>query len=115
MYRMLVLCSVVAGVAAAPVPAQDSVDQSRRNAIVQAIEKAAPAVVSINVVETRAEVPPMFRDFYEFFDLPSPRQRVEAALSWASRVNTSQIDSPRPVPPATAAMASIRWSFMQGL
>ena len=77
MYRMLVLCSVLAGVAAAPVPAQDSVDQSRRNAIVQAIEKAAPAVVSINVVETRAEVPPMFRDFYEFFDLPSPRQRVE--------------------------------------
>ncbi len=77
MYRMLVLCSVLAGVAAAPVPAQDSVDQSRRNAIVQAIEKAAPAVVSINVVETRAEVPPMFRGFYEFFDLPSPRQRVE--------------------------------------
>ncbi|HOF40265.1 MAG TPA: trypsin-like peptidase domain-containing protein [Candidatus Hydrogenedentes bacterium] len=77
MHRALVLCSVMAWIAAAPVSAQDGVDQSRRNALVQAIEKAAPAVVSINVLETQADIPPLFRDFYEFFDLQPPRRRVE--------------------------------------
>ncbi len=77
MYREMFFCSLVALVATAAVPAQDDVELSRRNAIVQAIEEASPAVVSINVVETREEVPPMFRDFWEFFDLPSPRHRVE--------------------------------------
>ncbi len=56
--------------------AQDDVDVSRRNAIVQAIEKASPAVLSINVVETQAEIPPVFRDFWEFFDVPAPRHRM---------------------------------------
>jgi serine protease Do len=58
---------------------QDAVDQSRRNAIVTAIERAAPAVVSINVVQVRAQrqLPPMFRDFWDFFDMPASRYRVE--------------------------------------
>jgi len=59
--------------------AQDAVDQSRRNAIVTAIERAAPAVVSVNVVQVRAQrqLPPMFRDFWEFFDVPAAPYRVE--------------------------------------
>ncbi|MBN2308685.1 MAG: trypsin-like peptidase domain-containing protein [Candidatus Hydrogenedentes bacterium] len=57
----------------------DSVDASRRNAIVRAIERAAPAVVSINVVEirTRREFPATFRDFWDFFDMPRPQYRLE--------------------------------------
>lgn len=58
---------------------QDAIDQSRRNAIVIAIERAAPAVVSVNVVQVRAQrqMPPMFRDFWEFFDMPANPYRVE--------------------------------------
>ncbi|MEA3365953.1 MAG: trypsin-like peptidase domain-containing protein, partial [Candidatus Hydrogenedentes bacterium] len=72
--RLTVLLLALSVFAAAQV--QDDVGLSRRNAIVEAIEKAAPAVVSINVVETRSEAPPLFQDFWEFFDLPSPRYRT---------------------------------------
>lgn len=50
--------------------------QSRRTAIVRAIEEAAPAVVTINVVEIVAEqiADPFYQDFYDLFNL-RPRQR----------------------------------------
>ncbi len=59
--------------------AQAAVDESRHNAIVTAIQRAAPAVVSINVIqlETRRQLPPAFRDFWDFFDMPSAPYRVE--------------------------------------
>ncbi|MBX7255643.1 MAG: trypsin-like peptidase domain-containing protein [Candidatus Hydrogenedentes bacterium] len=53
---------------------QESIDQSRRTAIVTAIEKVSPAVVSVNVIELRAQrqLPPRLRDFWDMFDLPGP-------------------------------------------
>jgi serine protease Do len=46
-----------------------AVDTSRRNALVQAIERAAPAVVSINVVQIQRMpvMDPMFQDFFDLF------------------------------------------------
>ena len=63
--------------------AQESIDGSRRNAIVQAIEKASPAVVSVNVVDvqTRRE----FSDFWDLFE-PFPRRPQY-------RVKRTRIDS----------------------
>ncbi|GMU93290.1 MAG: hypothetical protein AMXMBFR4_23480 [Candidatus Hydrogenedentota bacterium] len=57
----------------------DEILTSRRNAIVVAVEKAAPAVVSINVAEFRAQrrLPPMFEEFWGFFDVPRPYLEVE--------------------------------------
>ena len=57
--------------------AQQSVDDSRRTAIVRAIEKAAPCVVSVNVAQVQAEriTDPLFSDFLGFFDLPMSRIR----------------------------------------
>ena len=53
---------------------QAEVDRSRRNAIVRALERVAPAVVSINVVVQRRTSP--FDDlFWEFFYAPRPRYR----------------------------------------
>ena len=58
--------------------AQSDVDQSRRNAIVKAIEQVAPSVVSVNVVTIKAErvIEPFFDDFWGFFDFYRPRQRL---------------------------------------
>lgn len=57
--------------------AQDSIDQSRRNAIVRAVEKVAPAVVTVNVIDIQYEavVDPFFQNFSRFFDFPRPRAR----------------------------------------
>jgi serine protease Do len=57
----------------------DGIDASRRTALVNAIEKAAPAVVTINVVEYRPEdlMAPFFRDFWSPFYRP---QRRKAAV-----------------------------------
>ena len=53
----------------------DSIETSRRNAIVQAIEHAAPAVVSINTVYDRSY--PRYPDrFFEPFDPYSDMQRI---------------------------------------
>ena len=51
------------------VSAQRGVDESRRNAIVRAIERDAPAVVSINVIEmrTRREFPSLLEEFWGVF------------------------------------------------
>jgi serine protease Do len=62
MILISVLCSAVAS-------AQPAVDQSRRTALVQAIEKAAPAVVTINVVQVKQErvMAPGLDDFWGLF------------------------------------------------
>ncbi len=54
--------------------AQTPVDQSRHNAITQAIERAAPAVVSINVAVS-PRTSPLEPGFWDFFYMPSPRKR----------------------------------------
>lgn len=58
--------------------AQPDVDASRNNAIVRAIEKAAPAVVTINVVSYRREavLEPLFDDFWGLFGPPLARRRI---------------------------------------
>ncbi|MFO7976616.1 MAG: trypsin-like peptidase domain-containing protein [Candidatus Hydrogenedentota bacterium] len=76
MYRTVLIVVLVGLSMVAAAQVQDDVGLSRRSAIVRAIERAAPAVVSINVVEARAEVPPLFQDFWDFFDLPAPRYRT---------------------------------------
>jgi len=55
-----------------------SVDESRRNAIVAAIERIAPAVVSVNVIQMQAErvADPFTRDFWDLFYAPAPRYRL---------------------------------------
>lgn len=57
----------------------DDIGDSRRNAIVTAIERAAPAVVSVNVELVRAQrrLPPMFDEFWDLFDMPRPTYRVQ--------------------------------------
>ena len=57
--------------------ASDDITSSRRNAIVRAIEQAAPAVCSINVVQIQHEhlVDPFFRGFWDLFDAPITRYR----------------------------------------
>jgi serine protease Do len=56
-------------VACVPVWAQGSIDASRRTAIVNAIEKASPAVVTINVVDIQRQTvgDPLFNDFLGMF------------------------------------------------
>ena len=64
--------------AACSVSAQDDAANTRRNAIVRAIERAAPAVVSVNVVQVQRQRvrDPFFHDFFELFDVPGFRMRV---------------------------------------
>lgn len=69
---------VLSGAASAGDAGAD-VTQSRRNAIVVAIEKVSPAVVSINVVEIREQrqAPLLFPEFWGIFELPRPTYRVQ--------------------------------------
>jgi serine protease Do len=64
----LVILALSAFVSASAL-AQDPISQSRRNAIVQAIEKAAPAVVSVNVIQVEAQrvLDASSRDFWDLF------------------------------------------------
>ena len=66
---VLLACSAVA---------QDAVDTSRRNALVRAIESAAPAVVTINIVDVRTEryMQPALRDFFGDFGYPGGRPQL---------------------------------------
>ena len=52
--------------------AADDIDSTRHNAIVRAIEKVAPAVVTINVVEIKTErvADPFFQGFRDIFGAP---------------------------------------------
>jgi len=67
----------------------DPITDSRRNAIVTAIERVWPAVVTINVVHIRREqiIDPFFQDFWGLFDLHlrgAPRARERAVESIGS-------------------------------
>ncbi len=74
--RKILQVSVAVMLAALSATAADDIADSRRNAIVQAIEKVAPAVVTINVVEIRTErgADPFFDLFY--YGRPRVRQRA---------------------------------------
>ena len=82
----LLLLSVIMSVVSSSANAETSIDDSRRTAIVRAIEKAAPAVVSINVVQIQRErvIDPLFNDFWGFFDLPPSRIREREIQSIGS-------------------------------
>jgi len=58
--------------------AQDDVNSSRRNAIVRAVERVAPAVVTVNVLEIQYErvVDPSIDDFFGSFGFFRPRLQV---------------------------------------
>ena len=75
---VIVLVGVASAVLRPRVAAQISLDESRHNAIVEAIERVAPAVVSVNVVQMQAErvSDPFSRDFWSFFYAPAPRYRL---------------------------------------
>ncbi len=62
--------------------AQSSIDTSRKNAIVTAIEKVSPAVVTINVVHIEREraVEPFFDDFWGLFGVPYERRRAVESI-----------------------------------
>lgn len=66
--------------------AQDDITQSRRNALVRAIETAAPAVVTISVVDIQTEhvYDPLFENFYRNFGFfgaaPMVRRRAVEAV-----------------------------------
>ena len=54
------------------------IGDSRRNAIVTSIERAAPAVVSVNVaVRAQRRVSPMFDEFWGLFDVPRQTYQVQ--------------------------------------
>jgi len=81
--RSVAVCSLVVILALLAVYAgqgytQSDIDTSRSNAIVRAIEKAAPAVVTINVVSYQREtvLEPLFEDFWGLFGPPMARPRV---------------------------------------
>jgi len=66
--------------------AQDDVTATRRNAIVRAIERVAPAVCSINVVQIEATriADPFFQGFWDFFDIPQTQYRQREVRSIGS-------------------------------
>lgn len=74
-----VALAAAALLAARPAPAAEDLHDSRRNAIVRAIERVFPAVVTINVVEIRRErvIDPFFNDFWGLFGPPPfGRERI---------------------------------------
>jgi len=75
-YQRALVCVVVFGVVfpTLTTSAQDDISTTRRNAIVRAIERAAPAVVSINVVVQRRPNP-FGADFWDLFAVPVPQYR----------------------------------------
>ena len=58
--------------------ANDTISRSRRTAITRAVQSASPAVVSINVIETRRRQTPFSDPFFEhFFGRRPPTQKVQ--------------------------------------
>lgn len=63
-----IIATVLLGAFAA---SADDIGDSRRNAIVTSIERAAPAVVSVNVaVRAQRRVPSLFDEYWGLFDVP---------------------------------------------
>jgi serine protease Do len=73
---LFMFCLAIPLLAAAQ--AQDEIADTRRNAIVRAIEEVAATVVTINVVEIQQEqvVDPFFRNFMGLFDFRMQRPRM---------------------------------------
>jgi len=84
--RVACALALVTALAVSQAPASDDITSSRRNAIVGAIEKVAPAVCSINLVqiETTRSFDPFFRSFWDFFDFPKPQVREKEIRSIGS-------------------------------
>ena len=75
--RIVYLLPVLSFLAAVHVFADDIAD-SRRNAIVTSIERAAPAVVSVNVaVRAQRRVQSMFDEYWGLFDVPRPQYQIQ--------------------------------------
>jgi len=56
----------------------DEIGDSRRNAIVTSIERAAPAVVSVNVaVRAQRRVPSLFDEYWGLFDVPRAQYQIQ--------------------------------------
>ena len=77
MNRFTVLLAILLAMPAAL--GADDIADSRRTAIVTSIERAAPAVVSVNVALVRAQrrVAPLFDEFWNLFDMPRPAYQVQ--------------------------------------
>lgn len=77
---LIVCCAFCAVVSAADM--QEDIHQSRRNAIVRAIEQVKASVVTVNVVEIKAEQvnEPFSRDFMGMFDFYFRRPRVRGRM-----------------------------------
>ena len=75
-------CVAVVVMISAGAHAQASIDASRRNAIVQAIEHVKASVVTVNVVEIKEEqvMDPVSRDFMGMFDFYYRRPRVRGRV-----------------------------------
>lgn len=80
--RMVLCFGLAFCCAAGAASAQSAIDDGRRNAIVTAIEKASPAVVTINVVEIRTER--VNDPFYDLFGLGGAQVRKHALESLGS-------------------------------
>ena len=76
-YRICGFAFIASVMVVSVAASQDTVERSRRNAIVESIDKASPAVVSVNVVQMEAErvQDPFSRDFWGFFNSP-PQYRI---------------------------------------
>src|SRR5690606_4259122 len=74
---LLLVLLAVSGLAPVRVHAQQGVEESRRNAIVRAAERVAPAVVSVNVVRRETVRP---RTLWESFFLPPGAAREVSGL-----------------------------------
>ncbi|HOC69215.1 MAG TPA: trypsin-like peptidase domain-containing protein [Candidatus Hydrogenedentes bacterium] len=80
--RMLVFCACCLAMPAVFAQAQSDLDQSRKNAIVTAIEAVKSSVVTINVLEIREEqvADPFSSDFMGMFDFYFRRPRVQGRV-----------------------------------
>jgi serine protease Do len=75
----------------------DDIGDSRRNAIVTSIERAAPAVVSVNLalVRTQRRLAPMFDEFWGLFDMPAPAPAFRVQKRRMNSVGSGFIFDPR--------------------
>ncbi len=83
--NIVVVFLVLVLVGSTNIPAQENVDNSRRNAITNAIEQVSPAVASISVIQIKEVYSPVFRDpvWQYFFPYETYKQQVEG---WGSGV-----------------------------
>lgn len=78
----IVFCGLFVVIPAVFAQVQTEIDQSRRNAIVRAIEQVKSAVVTVNVVEIQEEhgIDPFYNNFMGMFDFYFRRPRVRGRV-----------------------------------